>query len=454
MLSELKISSIFIANLAEISLNLIKFMKPNEVDEEISEDHALSDRFIFSLKDNSILITPYMINPQFFSDTLALLGLKNVINLSPPSISTSVCEGLLSDSELFKKIVSVINFNPGISLHSYAGTDEFFSLIDKLNSLNLHFTTPEIPQRMNRWTIRFFGSKSGFRQTVSLIAGKFPSLPLGVLSSDQTETIGWAAYFLKKFSGCVLKHNHGLAGAGLKIILNEDIKNSPEEFLKKILSTFSFFHHGPVIIEQFIPPDMSICGGAPNIELQIKNGKINPLYVCSMRVTREGVFQGVEFGRKAVPKKVEKNLRSSGQIFGQTLLSYGYSGFFEIDFVQGSDGKTYPLESNLRRTGGTHAYELALRLLGKNALDESYFVTNNRLLVQQFKNSSYENLKTQVSELFYPINGQKRGLILTIISNLSRGRLGYVVIGKDKKDALEIEQRLLKKLLVSPSDFV
>lgn len=418
-------------------------MKPDEVEAEVSEDHALSDRFIFSQNDNTVLITPYLIDKEFLNDSTKLIGLKNILNLSPKTVGESVCKSIQEDTELFSKLVEIIKSNPSVKIFSYSGTPEFFELIDTLNKLDLEFKTPEIPNSQDRWTNSFFGSKSGFRQTTSVMGPSFPHPPTGAISSDQNEIVGWATHFLKNFAGCVIKSNRGLAGAGLAIIKKEDVVGKTEKYVTEILNSHDYFQHGPIVVEQFIPPDMSVCGGAPNIELQIIDGKIIPLYVCSMRMTPDGVFQGVEFGSGAVEKNVQKIITKAGKHFGSRLLKFGYNGFYELDFVAGLDRNIYPIESNLRRTGGTHAVELAVKLLAPNALKENYFVTNNRILKDALFKETYQTLKSKLSSVLYPVAGKKEGVILTIVSNLSRGRLGYVVIGKNKKEAIALEEKFL-----------
>lgn len=418
-------------------------MKPDEVEAEVSEDHALSDRFIFSQESNTILITPYKIDEEFLADSANLIGLNNIVNLYPKEVGESVCKSIQQDKLLFSRLIKIIADNPGIKIFSYSGTPEFFELVDVLQKHDLNFVTSEIPLVENRWTNSFFGSKSGFRQTTSVMDIKFPSPPKGAISSDQLEIIGWATKFLKNSAGCVIKSNRGLAGAGLAIIKKEEVKGNIESYVADILNAHDYFQHGPIVVEEFIPPDMSVCGGAPNIELQIKDNKITPLYVCSMRMTPDGVFQGVEFGNGSVEKTVEQIITEAGEKFGKKLLDFGYNGFYELDFVAGLDKKIYPIESNLRRTGGTHAFELAHKLLGPNALQDNYFVTNNRILLDSLYKQSYKSLKNKLSKILYPISGQKEGVVLTIVSNLSRGRLGYVVIGKSKEMAIDLEEQFL-----------
>lgn len=440
----MELNTIFIANLAEISLDLVHFMTKKDLDQEISEDHAFSERFIFSLTDNSLLITPHQVNVNFFQDSLRAARLKNVTNLSPRKVGESICQAVLDDQKLFSSLTKLIKDNQNISLISYAGTAQFFKLVDTLKKLNLNFQTPEIPLPKNRWTNSFFGSKSGFVQTTSTLGPTFPPPPDSVISATTSEVVGLTASFLEKYPGVVLKTNRGLAGAGLKIIDSQEVTGDKQLYIEKVINSQPYWQNGPIIIEQFIPPDMSVCGGAPNIELQIAAGEIKPLYVCSMRMTKEGVFHGVEFGKGAVPDSVEAALVSAGKLYGQKLLALGYNGFFELDFVAGIDGRIYPIESNLRRTGGTHAYELALNLFGPNALQNHYFVTDNhRQLPRPY---TYDQFITAVSDLLLINTKSDHGLIPTIVSTLAHSRLGYIVCAADQPQAYALEQEFLHRL--------
>lgn len=124
----------------------------------------------------------------------------------------------------------------------------------------------------------------------------------------------------------------------------------------------------------------------------------------------------------------------------------GYRGFFDIDFVYGINGRLAPLESNLRRTGGTHVYELGKRLLGESFEKKYYLVANNICDSPKLKGKSFSEIKRIFSKLLYPIKEQKEGVILTIYSYLKMGKLGYVVIGKNKKKANKMELDFLKLL--------
>jgi len=205
-----------------------------------------------------------------------------------------------------QKLEEIIKTNPGIKVYSYTGKPQFISLVEHWQKKGLDFVTPEIPDRHNRWTQDFFGSKAGFRQAASVLGADFPKMPEGAICFSKTELLGWAKYLMAKGSGCVVKYNRGLAGAGLKIIKTGEELNLNE----------AYFQEYPVVVEEYITTDLNVCGGAPNIELRTINGKAEALYVCAMRVTPEGVFQGIEIGKGVVPEKLEKLLNFSGEKWG------------------------------------------------------------------------------------------------------------------------------------------
>lgn len=445
----MQFKSIFLGNLAEVALPLTRRMRQARREEEISEDHGLCDRFLFSHADYRLLVTPFPINQEYLADTIKLLNFKNVVNVSPAKPGESLCKTVVKDKKILEIIVATIKENPGIALHSYVGSVEFRDLVRLLRSKGLVFTTPELPADENIWTTSFFDSKAGFRQAVTQMKADFPEMPVGDVCGRLEEVLHWAGFLFQKGAGCVIKTNHGLAGAGLVILRKDevDVKKLPE-VIANILQKESYWRKDPIVVEEYIPPDEDVCGGAPNIELRTVDGRVEPLYLCGMRVTSGGSFRGVEIGKDAVPEKVARVISKAGRQFGQFLLKAGYRGFFEIDWVAGADGKLYPLEANLRRTGGTHVFETAKRLLGDDFLLHYYIVANNLAPAPRFMQKDYRQVKQTLFPWLYPISGRKEGVILTIINLLNSGTLGYMVIGPDRQRVRAIEEAFLKQLRV------
>lgn len=426
---------IFIANIAEISLQLVQFLEKTQAISEIDEDHALSDRFLFSDEDDRILITPYLIEKSFLEESLRVLKFNNVKNWAPKNINGSICDAILADKNLWKKIISVISDNPGIKIAAYSGTKEFYFLVNKLRELGLNFRVLECPTDDNKWTQEYFGSKAGFRQAVLALGKNFPAMPTGIIAGSRDEVVGWAKYFLEEKGGVVIKFNHGLAGAGLKIILKKEIKGDIENFLKELVDKEKYFQAMPVVVEEKIE------GEDISIEVKVTDKEVEFLYGCGMRVTSDGMFQGVEIGSGVSPKK----LKMAGKRLGIILKKFGYRGFFDCDMVMNKAGKIFPLEANLRRTGGTHVWEMARRLLGKNNWQKFYLVANNGLTFKSLKVKSYKDIKDIAGELFFDKN-KMEGVVVTVVGLISKKRLGYVVIGKNKKRTYAIEKEFLRRL--------
>ncbi len=440
------ISEIFIANIAEIAKFLTRSMAPTEKQTEIFEDHAYSDRFLFHDQDNRLLITPLPLDKEFVTDTCQLLGFKNFLHLSPQKVGESTCEAILADRQLLSQIIALIKANPAIKILAYAATSEFIKLVTYLRQQHLKFFTPELPLSESLWTTAFFGSKAGFRQALASFNHGFPSMPRGTVCSTQEEIIAWSKHYLRSKGGVVIKANRGLAGAGLHIFKKDTLPETLTRKIENILQKEPFLLEGPVVVEEFIPPNLKIGGGDPDVEVKVTESSAIPLYVCGMRVTPAGVFQGIEIGKAVLPDKITQVLNETGKRYGVLLHEFGYRGFFDIDFVSSLSGEVHPIEANLRRTGGTHAFELAKRLFGPDFSHKHYLISLLKAETPRFTDQNYLSVKNAIADLLYPMKGKKEGVILTVVNYLSKGKLGYAVVGKDKKRVYEIESTFLKRL--------
>lgn len=442
----MEIKKIFIANLAENAHHLIRYMSFEEKRKEIYEDNALSDRFLFSEEDDRLLISPVPLDKDFFEDSKRILSLNNVYNLVPKDVGESVCDAVLNDNFTLQTIIEAIKSNPGVGIAAYALTEPFARLVKYLLSLGLDFKTPEIPDVNNFWINSFFDSKSGFRQGVGILKNKFPAMSEGAICFDNEEIVGWAKYLFRKYEGVVLKINHGHAGIGVRIIREGDCKDEePCNIIRDLLIKDPMWRARPIVVEAFIDVDETVCGGNPNVEMRI-DGKITPLYVCAMRIAEGGTFKGVEIGKGAVPASLENHLYTYGKTYAEFLKNVGYMGFFDVDFVFGKNKALYPVESNIRRTGGTHVYEIGKRVLGDDFVNKYYIVAINEYPASKMEGKKYKEVRNLLNELLFPMNGKKEGVIITVCSELEKGKIGYVVIGENKERVNQIEEKFLNSI--------
>jgi len=441
------LKTIFIANIGEEDSRLIRFSQNSRQEEMIRENYALAERFIYSTGEDSILVTPNLLPSEYLTDVKNLLDLKNLINLTTKITHKLLCRSLLADTQTLETLIDVIKQNPGISLTSAIASEEFFELINFLQKKGLHFKTPEAPSQSYLWTTPYFDSKAGFRQTVLYLNHDFPHLPQGMICSRSDEIKGWVNYFFRHHKDCLLKTNRGSAGVGIKILRQKEfVGKNIENAVDLILQSQPYWQKEAVVVEEYIEPDFSICGGAPDVEFKVKEDGWECLYCCGMRIDSKGHFKGVEIGKEAVPLPIANELIKSGQTLAKFFWHCGYRGFFDIDFVNNRKGELYPIEANLRRTGGTHVWEVGRRLLGLHFLKEYYLASGSLLSAPRFKNKDYPQIKRALTEVLYPIKNQKEGILLSYTNYFHDGRLGYMVIASDKKQAYQIEAEFLKKL--------
>lgn len=446
---------IFVGNLTEGSATYLRGIKNEEERQRlIKEDQGLSDRFLYSCEDNTILITPWKIDENLKADVEEILRLKNVENWSPENNTIALSKDIEDDKILFKNLIDKIkeanSTGVEVQLTAYSNTPEFLGLILELRDRNCIFTTPDAPSREFYWTVSFLDSKGGFRQIAQIISGweKEIKMPWGVICAKPTEARKIGQVLFHQNKGFVVKTNWGQSGEGLIIIRKNNGFASYDEaskFLKSEFEKDDYWGRYPIIVEEFIPPDLSVGGGAPNVECYIdRDGKPRVNYTCGMRMTREGNFKGIEIGRDALPENVEKTIRKIGERVGKTFSSFGLRGFYEVDLQAGTDGHLYCLESNVRRTGGTHVFDAARRLFGEDFSKIKYLVSNNLFSHQNIKNLNYEKIKELLKEILFPMGDKKTGFLATITNSFSQGTLGYMIVGDSKEDAIMLEDKFKK----------
>ncbi|MFH1392530.1 MAG: hypothetical protein ABIG90_02520 [bacterium] len=125
--------------------------------------------------------------------------------------------------------------------------------------------------------------------------------------------------------------------------------------ISKEFSNDSIWDDGLIIVEEYIIAEKGISSGCPSLELFLSEKGPKITYLCDQVVTEEGNFLGVAMGKDALGKKVKNKINRASMLIGKRFWELGYRGFFDIDFVLSKEnGTPYIIETNMRRTGGTH----------------------------------------------------------------------------------------------------
>jgi len=444
----------YISNLSEDIWDFIQTLSPKDRKQEISENAFLSDREILTLSPKlpSIIVLPHQLDPDFLEYYQALFKNSQVSVWIPQKHTGQICLDLMNDPVLWPKLLELSQKNT-LSLKSYSTSAQFLTLTAALRHVGGKVKTPESPKIDDSWTVNFFGSKSGIRQTTDRLRRQTADpeswMATGSISYGASDATALAAnhYFKKK--GAVIKTNKAHAGVGVEIIPPGKIEASYEAAEKYFVSLFAkerYWTAFPVVVEEFLKIDNSIGGGNPNCEYLITpTGEVKLLYVCGMRVTSAGVFKGIEINQDILPPAIMKRLLTFGQKLGEEYAQAGYRGYFDIDCVSTSDGKLLMTESNVRRTGGTHLYHTSLQLVGPDFMQKTYVFCHNLYELPTTREYAFSDIKTAIEILLFT-REKGEGVVIAAANILKQQKLSYIIIGQTKKDAFAIEKKMEKIL--------
>ncbi|MFZ5376052.1 MAG: hypothetical protein ACOZAN_00075 [Patescibacteria group bacterium] len=438
---------VYICNLSEDVWPFIQAITSDKARAaEIEENANLADRDLFTSSDENelVFISPKQLNPQFVEYYSQLCNMKDLEILVPSKHTGVICDDICQDEKIINRLVEISNHVKKLTLTSYSATPQFFNLVRLLRSKGVTVYTPESPEEEDAWTVNFFGSKSGIRQLAQKSVAAEPDFLIsdGLICVSILDAAKIAAKKYIKEDGVVIKTNKGHSGAGVLIFREGELSKIYEECQEQIyevLAQDAYWDKFPIVIESLINVNPAVGGGFPNVEFKIsKSGRIDYLYYCGLRVTNNGVFQGVEMNDDVMNDRLMTRIIDMGFFIGEQYAAAGYRGYYDVDLVAAKNNNLYVSESNTRRTGGSHVYKAALELIGDDFMSDSYTLSNNSWHISCKPN--FEQLYAKLSEVLFD-KKTKEGLVITSANLLSQGNLAYIVFAKNKKRALEIEQR-------------
>lgn len=447
--------TVYISNMSEDVWPFIQSMSnPYIRQTEIIENAGLAEHDLLSFTDrnNILMVMPKPVGRFYQNYFQEISKNRNLQIIAPGQHTGEISKDIISDKQFFEELISIVSKYNNIDLISYCCSAQFLNLASEMKKRGINMETPEAPSEADSWLVDFYGSKSGIRQLSQQSEVKEPDfkMPPGLISVDIENTAKIAAKMYIKEKSLVIKTNKGHAGAGLYILRENDLPFTYQDCVNEILKLFQKEHYWnrfPIIIEKYIEPAITIGGGYPNIEFKIqRNGKVDFLYYCALRVTRTGIFNGVEISNTVLSDKDTAQIMDTGFYLGEQLSSRGYRGYYEVDFVASKNGDIFVTETNIRRTGGTHVYHLAKVLFGKDFLYETYILTHNAYPITKKQNiNEPEKLFEKLSSILFDKN-KKEGVVITGTRLLENNYFGYIIFGNSKSRAIKIEEQMIKLL--------
>ncbi len=443
-------SIVYISNLSEDVWSFIGAMSdPREREYEIEENARLSDRDLFTMagEEHVLFITPKAVSGEFETYYRSLFGTRNFDIAVSHTHSGEICRDIIKDKTIIDKIILAANSSKRLTMVAYTTSFQFLELVGYIRSLGISVYTPESPEEEDAWTVNFYGSKSGIRQLSQQSRALEPDfiMPDGLIVANIVDAARIGAKMYVKNNGVVLKTNKGHSGAGVLIFRPDEMSRDYHTCQKLILNALrkdTYWAKFPIVIEDYVVSGTTIGGGFPNVEFKItKSGQINFLYYCSLRVTKAGVFKGVEIHEDVIPDKQATQMMDTGFYIAERFAGAGYRGYFDVDYTAGKNGKLYVNESNVRRTGGTHVYHTSEALFGKDFMNRVFVLSNNLYPLPDGYRPTFVDLEQQLRPVLFDRNS-KEGVVVVSENLLAFGNLGYIIFGANRKRAYEIEERM------------
>lgn len=439
------VKNIIIANDTEAFAGIIQAIKDlKKRAEEIAKENFLCGRFILWEGDNKIVITPKPIQKEILEQVI-FLGQKSVENWFPRKITTDLSRAIYEDSTLFAKLKMAIQKNPGVIISPYCYTFEFSKLLKRLYKSGLKFRSDQCPVDGASTLVSYLGSKTGFRNELQKIAGNSSLIPQPeyFIHTDIKSVFKSVESFYKRNKSCVVKANSGEGGWGVLFVQPKKYLTRDElyKWLSYEFRQDSIWQEGPYVVEEFITSNNN-AEHSPSLEVFIGENGHKITYICNQIVDNKGKFIGVLMGKNCVKRNTEGKIRKIGHLIGDRYDDWGYRGFFDVDFITSTTGELYPIETNVRRTGGTHVFDFVRYEFGLNwykkivALSSDSFEYGKRIL-------SAKKILRKLKPVRFPVNNKKEGVIIAALSD-NKPLFSFIIVGPNKRRSFEIYKKLNK----------
>ena len=410
-----------------------------------------SNRAVLYGDDNKVVITSSPVYPAHFADMVKLMGWKQVINLSPTRASYSISDDCRNNKELRTQLIEIITHNPGIALIPYRLTPQFQKLILMLQKEGLQFTLPETIPQDKQFILNYFNTKRGFRHLWHMAHANNPphvQIPEGFIAEDKPEATEAAWWFKVHKKSFVIKYNKGTQGIGIHMLKHDELANDKKTFkqqLKKLLSD-KIWNESVIIVEEAAPINEKNESVSPSVELYIdEHANVSPSYACDQILALDKkTFKGIYIYPELMKDPTIQHAFAAGLKFGKHLASYGYRGVFDVDLIRSTNNTIYAVESNLRRTGGTHLHELCLALLGPS-YGSKYHALIDDVMLKKDHGLTYEKCRVLFKkDLFDHAKG--KGIIFSNPDMLKVNICAVVIIGHNKADIDELRGKMATSL--------
>jgi hypothetical protein len=427
---------------------IYKFLIQAEAETVFTEKYYRGDRSLLWLGDSKLVFVTTAVPHAGY--LRRRLGYQNTHYLSPATPSLWLSLDILKEPKLLAALVEHAGPQRVAQIVPYETTLQFLQLVDVLRQKhNLTVLLPESPSPKNLWIRDYVDTKAGFRVLAShWLARAADLLPEGVICQTLPEAASVVYWFIANKRACLVKTNRGESSLGHCIIKPGEFETTQQ--ILAALEQNRFLRHDLIIVEEFIHSPQLI---SPSLEFfvpPIAQGPPEITYLSNQLFPEFGNFSGVLISRDLLKEKWYPTLAENGLLLAQKLQQMGYVGHFDLDTIVDEQERVFLLEINARRTAGTHAHEFARLHFGPNYLDDTVILSHSSIPSGAITN--FQSLLEAIKDFLYPINQQRKGVVIARSSVLVTGKFDCLIVGASTAEVVDLQNRLIERLLTDLGD--
>lgn len=381
-------------------------------------------RAIVAARPGDIVVTKHTPEPQFLS-YLSSLGwdFSDVTFVSPKNLKDYTYKSIFFDAQVLN---CVKKSGATAYIDAYQNTYEEESF-GRRTGLSVY---------ANANMGELYGTKSGFRTLAKKLGLPIPR------GFEYVRTVEEALSSVKKLFNMgakkiIIKIDEGLSGAGQTMLKKHEFSGlhskAQKIILQKALTKIpQFGKKSAATVEEWAPGVIA----SPSIQLEVTPDGV--VHVVSMKDQilegEEQWYIGCSYPVSSLSADQQNMFIKDANTFTQSLAARGFQGFLGMDAILLSDGSFLWVEANIRKPGTYYPRIIAEKLNG-GSLNHMYYIASD-FTIPVFKGRSFEVVAKALSAYMYPVQGEKRGIIIyNTGALLDAGRFDIICIGKSAKDA-------------------
>lgn len=434
--------TVVISNFAEAHVDFLgRAADPAEREDLINGESYHGDRTLLWAGDPKLVFVSYPVaHAEWITGRLNFPGTRH---LAPSQPTPYLSLDILREPALLQALVDYAGVERTVQILPYATTPEFLRLVAALREQHqLIILLPESPQPENLWVRDYVDTKSGFHLLAARwLADAENRLPLGIICHTPQQAARAAHWFCGRGETCVVKADTGESGIGFNIFSPCSV--SLEETIETLQHN-PYLNTEPILVEQFIPAKQQLSPSPEVFVPPLGQGEPYIMYPTQQLLMNFGDFCGILVSGEQFAQPWYADLERCSLAIASGLQAMGYVGHFDLDCVVDDDGRLYPLEVNARRTGGTHVHDFATHCIGEDYLEKVALVSHEANDSGRITQAA--ELMEVLSDLLYPINGEQRGVVVTITTPLFKHRFGAIFVAPSVAEAQALQAKVQARI--------